>query len=46
MKEGWICPRCGKVNAPVIGWCDCKSDEAISNAGNECPCGWGITGAL
>lgn len=41
MKEGWICPRCGKVNAPFIGWCDCKSDEVISNAGNECPCGRG-----
>lgn len=41
MKEGWICPRCGKVNAPFIGWCDCKSDEVISNASNECPCGRG-----
>lgn len=40
MKEGWICPRCGKVNAPFIGWCDCKPDEAISNADSECPCGW------
>lgn len=24
MQEGWICPRCGKVNAPFIGSCDCK----------------------
>ena len=24
MKEGWICPRCGKVNAPFAMSCDCK----------------------
>ena len=41
MKEGWICPRCGKVNAPFIGWCDCKPDEDMSNADSECPSGWG-----
>ena len=39
MKEGWICPRCGKVNAPFIGWCDCKPDEQVSNADSECGCG-------
>lgn len=32
MKEGWICPRCGRVNAPFIGWCNCKPDEVVSNA--------------
>lgn len=41
MKEGWICPRCGKVNAPFIGWCDCRPDDVVSNADSECPCGWG-----
>lgn len=25
-EEGWICPRCGKVNAPFVGSCDCKSN--------------------
>lgn len=39
MKEGWICPRCGKVNAPFIGWCDCKPNEVASNANDECGCG-------
>lgn len=23
MKEGWICPKCGKVLAPWIPECDC-----------------------
>ena len=39
MKEGWICPICGKVNAPFIGWCDCKQDMPVSNANDECGCG-------
>ena len=25
MKEGWICPRCDKVNAPFIEQCTCKA---------------------
>lgn len=35
MKEGWICPRCGKVNAPFIASCDCKpavTNGALDNA--------------
>lgn len=47
MKEGWICPRCGKINAPFIASCDCKSDMPISNADGKCGCGgkheWHIT---
>lgn len=39
MKEGWICPRCGKVNAPFIGACDCKPNMPASNANSECGCG-------
>jgi len=26
MNEGWVCPRCGKVNAPDVKWCDCKNE--------------------
>ena len=36
MKEGWICPRCGKVNAPFVEQCTCESDTStlpISDAG-------------
>lgn len=35
MKEGWICPRCGKVNAPFMMSCDCKSSSA-SNFSKDC----------
>lgn len=41
MKEGWVCPRCGKVNAPFIGWCDCKPDTvpAGDTCRSDCECG-------
>ena len=29
MQEGWICPKCGKVNAPWKDSCDCKKVETI-----------------
>ena len=22
--KAWECPRCGRVNAPFMPWCDCK----------------------
>ena len=27
MNEGWICPRCKKVNAPDVKQCDCKQEK-------------------
>lgn len=41
MKEGWICPRCGKVNAPFMSQCTCKSNNSpASNFGIECIHDW------
>lgn len=28
MKEGWICPRCKKINAPFISSCNCKENNS------------------
>lgn len=45
MKEGWICPRCGKVNAPFIGQCTCKSDNlTTSNFDGDCTHDWVLSG--
>ena len=26
MNEGWVCPRCGRVNALFTLYCDCKAN--------------------
>ena len=31
MKEGWICPRCNRVNAPFMPYCDCYKNISIAN---------------
>ena len=28
-QQGWICPRCGRVNAPWVMTCPCKSNAYI-----------------
>nr|DAL92885.1 MAG TPA: zinc finger Ran-binding domain-containing protein [Caudoviricetes sp.] len=28
-QEGWICPRCGKVNAPWVAQCFCNRNIQI-----------------
>lgn len=28
MEEGWLCPRCKKVNAPWVPFCSCTTDYA------------------
>ena len=41
MKEGWICPRCGKVNAPFIPSCDCTACYSIPDSFNfSCVHNW------
>lgn len=32
---GWICPRCGKVNAPFVPNCSCTESVTTSTCGNE-----------
>ena len=35
MKEGWVCPKCGKVYAPWIPSCDCYKQK--QNKQTICP---------
>lgn len=43
MLEGWICPRCGQVWAPLVDRCSCVAQGSIvlsNNTGETCPaCG-------
>ena len=27
MNEGWLCPRCSKINAPFVSQCNCVPDR-------------------
>lgn len=43
MQEGWLCPRCGSINAPFISQCTCTpnivvepSDISKTNDISEC----------
>jgi uncharacterized OB-fold protein len=33
MNKGWVCPKCGRVNAPFTAFCDCylSSNKVKSN---------------
>lgn len=28
MSEGWLCPRCGKINAPFVTQCNCMKEQS------------------
>ena len=35
MKEGWLCPRCGRINAPFIDHCECKPGTYIQEGNSN-----------
>lgn len=37
MMEGWICPRCGKVNAPWMPCCNCTPALVSPTLPNDWP---------
>ena len=40
MNEGWICPRCGRVNAPFRPYCDCKFNTRSNLTKSACNHHW------
>ena len=28
INYGWVCPKCGRVNAPWMGWCGCSGNRS------------------
>lgn len=34
-QQGWICPKCGRVNAPWLPCCDCTVSQTTGTAGNS-----------
>lgn len=49
MMEGWLCPRCKKVNAPWVSQCSCKdfwSDKITYNPCNIPRDNWTATTAI
>jgi hypothetical protein len=44
IPRGWLCPRCGRVWAPHVDFCDCKnSTKQSGGAVISCPGEWTLT---
>ena len=37
---GWVCPRCGAVNAPWVRMCYCQRGDVNLNYGTSCDHDW------
>ena len=37
---GWVCPRCGAVNAPWVRTCYCRRGDVNLNYGTSCDHDW------
>lgn len=35
MERGWICPKCGRVNAPSVKSCPCSCDQLLTRQASE-----------
>lgn len=40
MKEGWFCPRCGRVNAPFTPYCGCELNKNSNILNYTCKHEW------
>lgn len=34
LQEGWLCPRCQKINAPWVSQCPCENNLKINIDGS------------
>ena len=35
VQYGWVCPRCGKVLAPWMNYCDCYNTDCVNTSTSE-----------
>lgn len=45
MEQGWLCPKCGRVNAPLTPYCDCYMLAHNKTTNDICKHEWVCNGA-